>query len=586
MIRIPPRLSALFRFVRRHWLATIGILAVLLIGLAVYAVTRPAAPTLVTAVAERGDLLQTVEAVGTVISEKNLSLQFSGIDVVMQVLVEEGDRVRAGARLAALRSGTLSASVASASASVQSAQAALRALEEGSRPEDIAIVEAGVQNKRAALEAVRQTLANAEANLAVVQQQQIRQKSEADINLSGQVSAAGSAISQHLATSKTALSAIRGVFNANDVADAIVKNAPSGYDTLIANIASTSDEIAVAQSQTVISGYQDALMKLQRSRQLVYRTTDIASRAYDLLSGLAETAYFTNASKETNKTTIATQKSNAQSALSSLDTAIKSLRDESASYDSTIAAQDAEIVSLKGVRDRAKTDILTYETALRIEEAQLALKKAPARQTDIDAARARLNQARAELARAAAQLRDTVLIAPVDGVVTKVNVKVGEIRPSAEPSVTMLGSSPYRVEMFVSEIDIPKVLLTQTGSIELDAFPGVEYDLRVGEIDPAATAVDGVTKYRVKLDFVYPHDDLKIGMTGDAEILTGIRHDVVSVQQRAILERDDGTQYVRIQNLDGTTEERTVTTGMEGSAGDIEVTGVEEGVTVIILIKE
>ncbi|MBP7114457.1 MAG: efflux RND transporter periplasmic adaptor subunit, partial [Candidatus Peribacteraceae bacterium] len=380
--------------------------------------------------------------------------------------------------------------------------------------------------------------------------------------------------------------AIRGVYSANDVSDAVTKSQNTSYETLVLNMRTLEADITTAQNVGAVQNYQDALLKLTRARTLVSQTTDVANRAYDIMASLPLTEYFTNTSRETNKSTIATQKSLAQTAFTTIDTAIKSLQDASAGYDSKIAAQQAQIVSLTGTRDRAKADIVTYQTLLAIEEAQLALKKAPARQTDIDAARARVRQAQADLARAGAQFRDTVLTSPVDGIITQVNVKVGEIRPSAEPSITMLGSSPYRVEMFVSEIDIPKVLLTQTGSIELDAFPGVEYDLRVGEIDPASTAVDGVTKYRVKLDFVYLHDNLKIGMTGDAEILTGIRHDVVSVQQRAILERDDGTQYVRIQNSDGTTEERTVTTGMEGSAGDIEVTGVEEGETVIVLIKE
>ncbi|MBP9850363.1 MAG: efflux RND transporter periplasmic adaptor subunit [Candidatus Peribacteraceae bacterium] len=585
-VLIVARVKQVYRYLRGHLKSTIAVIVLLLVGWAVYAVTRPVQPVYVTDTARKGDLRQAVEAVGTVVSEKDLQLQFSSIDVVTQVLVKEGDTVKAGQRLAALRSGTLSAGIASASASVQSAQAALTALEQGSRPEDIAIAEAGVNNKRASLQVAEQTVTSAEANLKIADSQLQTLKNEVDINLAGQVSAVGSTISQQLATSKTVVLAIRGVYSANDVSDAVTKSQNTSYETLVLNMRTLEADITTAQNVGAVQNYQDALLKLTRARTLVSQTTDVANRAYDIMASLPLTEYFTNTSRETNKSTIATQKSLAQTAFTTIDTAIKSLQDASAGYDSKIAAQQAQIVSLTGTRDRAKADIVTYQTLLAIEEAQLALKKAPARQTDIDAARARVRQAQADLARAGAQFRDTVLTSPVDGIITQVNVKVGEIRPSAEPSITMLGSSPYRVEMFVSEIDIPKVLLTQTGSIELDAFPGVEYDLRVGEIDPASTAVDGVTKYRVKLDFVYLHDNLKIGMTGDAEILTGIRHDVVSVQQRAILERDDGTQYVRIQNSDGTTEERTVTTGMEGSAGDIEVTGVEEGETVIVLIKE
>lgn len=575
-----------FRFLRRHLKASIATFVVLFIAWASYAVTRPSKPVYVTAVAERGDLMQTVEAVGTVISEKDLQLQFPTSDVVAAVYVKEGDKVKAGQKLAALRSGTLFASLSSAAASVQSAQAAFQALEEGSRPEDIAIAEASVANKRASLEAAQQTLTNSDENLKTSQAKLDILKREADISLSGQVATAGSTISQHIATVKTVLLSIQGVFNANDVSDAVIKNAPVGYDTMMANLQATLIDINVQQSVGGPSNYLDALQKYARTRGTIASSADVASRAYDIISNLTLTSYFTNTSKETNKSTIATQKSYAQSALASIDSAAKSLQDASATYDTRIASQQSEIVSFQGSRDRAKADILTFQTSLQIDQAQLNLKKAPARQTDIDSARARVRQAQADYARATAQLRDTVLIAPVDGLVTKVNVKTGEIRPSTQPSVSMLGNSPYRVEMFVSEVDIPRVQLGQSGSITLDAYRSTPFELRVSEIDSAATDKDGVPKYRMKLDFIDTELALKVGMTGDAEITTGFRSQVVSVPVRSVVEKEDGTFVIRVLRSDGQAfDERVVEIGLEGQGGLVEVSGVKEGETVIVLIK-
>lgn len=575
------------RFLRRHLKASIATSVVVLIGLAVYGITRPSKPVFVTAQAIRGDLKQTVEAVGTVVSEKDLQLQFPTLDVVAAVYVKEGDHVKAGQQLAALRSGTLSASVASASASVQSAEAALQALEEGSRPEDIMIAEASVANKKASLEAAQQTLKNAEDGLRTATQQLDALKKQADTSLSGQVGTVGSTISQQLATSKTAIQAVQGVFAANDVNDAVVKSSPAGYDALQTNMRTTLASITSLQINASPTSYKDALDKLSEARNAVSATTDIMNRAYDIIATLPLTSYFTNTSKETNKSTIATQKSNVQSALATMDSATKSFQDASASYDTQITAQQAQIVNMQGVHDKAKADILTYQTALQIEQANLDLKKAGARQTDIDSARARVRQAQADLARAASQLHDTVLIAPVDGLVTKVNVKVGEIRPSADPSVTMLGNSPYRVEMFVSEVDIPKVQLGMSGSVTLDAFRATPFDLRVNDIDTASTDKDGVPKYRIKLDFSKAMDNLKVGMTGDADVVTGFRKDVVSVPLRSVVDKGDGTKVVRVLKNDGVSyEERVVETGMEGQGGQMEVTGVAEGETVIVLIKQ
>jgi HlyD family secretion protein len=575
------------RFLKRHLKKTIVILVVLFFAWVVFAVTRPKQPTYVTASAQRGELRQIVEAVGTVISEKDLALQFPTVDVTSQVFVKEGDSVKAGQRLATLRSGSLAASMTSASANVQSAKAQLQQLEEGSRPEDIAIVEAQVANKRASLEAIKQTFANAEENLRTAKDQLDALKNEAVVSLAGQVGTATSSISQQLAIAKTALLSLQGVFSANDVSDAVTKNIPQGYDTLMANRQSTQDTVSMLQSNPAPTDYQTAIKTLESARNAVYSAADVLNRGYDIVATLPLNSYFTNTSRETNKTTIATQKSYVQTSLATLDTSLKTLRDASATYDTKIVAQEAEIASYQGTRDRAKADISTYETSLQIDEATLALKKAPARQTDLDAARARVRQAQADLARAAASYNDTILVAPVDGLITQVNVKVGEVRPTTLPSITMLGQSPYRIEMFVSEVDIPKVRVAQSGSIKLDAFPKQRFQLHVSDIDTAATDKDGVPKYRIKMDFIYPHDDLKVGMTGDAEIVTGLKSDVVSVPLRAVLEKEDGRKIVRVLGKDDQQyEERTVTTGMEGEGGNVEVTGVEEEETVIVLIKQ
>ncbi len=583
------------RFLRIHVKASIATFVILLLAWTSYVVTRPKQAEYVTAIAERGELRQTVEAVGIVISEKDLALQFPSIDVVSKVFVNEGDQVKAGQRLATLRSGSLAASVAAASASKQSAQAQLDALLEGSRPEDIAIAEAQVQNKIASLNAVKQTLSNAEDNLRTSEAQLSVLKNEASVGLSGQVSTAGSTIGQYLNAAKTALLATQGVFNANDVQDAVVKGVPAGYDPMQHNMMAAISAITSLQNSLSIADYQTALRNFDLTRQILLTASDSLNRAYDILSALPLTSYFTNTSKETNKTTIATQKATVQSALSSIDAAATSLRDASAGYDTRISAQQAEITSLRGTRDRANADILTYQTSLAIDQAQLDLKKAPARKTDIDVALARVRQAQAELSRAAAQYNDTILTAPVSGIITKVNVKAGEMRPSSLPSVEMLGESPYRIEMFVSEVDIPKVKLAQSGSILLDAFRSTEFALTVSEIDSAATDKDGVSKYRVKLDFLSLHENLKVGMTGDGEITTGLRSNVISVPSRAVLDPPSPAGYggagngkiVRILNADGKSfEERAVTAGMEGVGGNVEVTGVEEGEVVVVLIKQ
>ncbi len=576
-------------YLRRHLWITIGVIVFLVFAYGIYALTRPSQPTYLTATATRGDLRQTVEAVGTIISERDLDLQFAGTDIVSDVFVREGDKVKSGQKLAALRSGVLRANIASASAGVQSAYAALQAVQQGSRPEDILISEATLANQRASLEAARQSLTNAEENIKAENAKLKTLQQEVLVGMSSEVSTTTSTIAQQLSVAKTALRTTEGVFNQNDVQDVVIKAGSADVSLLQSQIGAAIASIDGLTSAGSYAGdYQGALNNLNRARALVAQAASITDQAYNVLSTLPSNGFFTDAKRETYKATIAVQRSSVQGALSGLDAETKALRDLSATYDSRLAAEQSTIASLKGVHDRAQADILTYQTAVQIGEAQLNLKKAPARQTDIDAAIARLRQTQADLARAASQYRDTVLVAPVDGVITKVNAKAGEIRPMTLPSVTMLGSSPLRIEMFISEVDIPKVTVSQSGSIKLDAFRDTNYQLRVSEIDPAPTTVDGVDKYRARLDFLYLHAEFRIGMSGDVTIVTGERKDVIRVPSRAIIQDNAGNTVVRVLGKDGkTVTTKQVISGMEGEGGDTEIiSGVADGDNVITLTKK
>ncbi len=558
-----------------------------LIGFGIAQGSRPKQPEYLTAEAASGDLTQTVEAVGTVVSERELELRFAGAGIVSNVYVKEGAKVRAGQRLAQLRSGSLGASVAAQVAAVQQAQIDLQALEQGNRPEDIAIQEAQVANSRAQLDASKSALKTAEQNLEQSKAKLVVLEQEADTALAGQVSTARSTLQQQAVSAQSALSVIDDVFGKTIVQDAVVKYRPGADAEIIGQKRRAWDALTLVNAKTAtVNDYQTSLQLLQQAQTSLGEGTSAVSRAFGLIVELPETSYFTNSDRETYKTTLNAARSEIQSALTSLSTAYSAFQSDAAAYDTRLATERSSLSASEGAKTKAEADIRTFETALRTQEASLALKKAGARPTDIEAARARVRAAQANLARASADLSDTVLVAPIAGTVTHVNIRIGESLPPGA-AVTLLGDTPFRVEMFVSEIDIPKVQFTQTGSIELDAFRGTHFALRVGEVDTASTDKDGVSKYRVKLDFVYPHNELKIGMTGDAEIVTGERTDVLHVPRRAVLEEPDGAQYVRVLLEDKTVEKRSVVIGMEGALGDVEIlSGIAQGETVVVLEKK
>jgi HlyD family secretion protein len=586
--RILSGIRATPRFLWRHKIATVvtTLVALPVIGVVAFALS-PTQPEYVTDTAKRGDLRQTVEAVGTVISDRDLNLQFGISGIVSNVYVKEGDKVRAGQKLAQLRAGGMGADIASAQARVAQAEADLREMEAGARPEDLAVTEAEVANKRASLAAAKESLRASEDAVKNGETQLELLKAEVNTALSGYVSTTKAAVTQKLATVQSSLAAIDGAFNNNDLLDAVIKNNPSGFDDLRAAIAAVQKDInllygVAASAQTP----SETLAMVDRATVDITNASTAATRAYTFVSSLQESSSFSSSDRETYKSQLSTERDAIQTAVSGLASETKALRDAGAGYASQIAAQDASLTAAKGSRDRANADIATFEAALRIAEAQLALKRAPARETDIASARAVLNQYRAALARASADFANTVVVAPVAGTITKVPVKVGEFTPSGA-AITMLGEAPYRIEMYVSEIDVPKIQQSQSGSVKLDAFPGEYFTLVVSQLDNASTDRDGVSKYRVRLDFLDQEESkrVKLGMTGDAMIITGFSKDVIYVPIRSVLERDDGSEYVRVL-VDGEIEERDVQTGMEGEGSTIEVLGVKEGETVIVLVKE
>lgn len=584
VIGIPGHLWATVRIHKKKSIAAgLTLLGIIFI---VRSANAPKKPEYVTAPVVRGDLVQTVEAVGEVTSERELDLRFATSGVVSRVYVKEGDVVKAGQRLADLRAGPLAASVAAQAAALQSAQADLNALEQGTRPEEIAIAEADLRGKQAALEVARSSLKSASENLAQSETKLQLLLDETKVNLAGQVTTALSLLNQQLVSAENALVTIDDVLSDVDVQDAMIKDRPdAGNSVQIAKRAAQDQIDQARRSASSALDYQSALAALDQAISGTQRVTSALDSLFSVINSIRETSNFTSTERESVKSSISAQRSAAQTAATNVSTGRSTLQNASAAYDSKISAEQSNLVSYRGTRDRANTDILTYEASIQASQAQLALKKAGARQTDIDAARARVRQAQANVARASAELSDTVLTAPIDGTVTHVNVKGGESVPTGA-AVALLGNSPFRVEMFVSEIDIPKVQRSQSGSIELDAFRGVHMKLHVSEVDSAATDKDGVSKYRVKLDFVHLHNEFKIGMTGDAEIETARVDDVVSIPRRAVIESGTGSMIVRVLKSDQTVDERPVTLGIEGGSGDVEVkTGVMEGETVIVLVK-
>ncbi|HKI95879.1 MAG TPA: efflux RND transporter periplasmic adaptor subunit [Gemmatimonadales bacterium] len=175
--------------------------------------------------------------------------------------------------------------------------------------------------------------------------------------------------------------------------------------------------------------------------------------------------------------------------------------------------------------DRAQTarDVAAAQTTSAKE--QLALLEQGPRTETIAAQRDMAHQAAAAVQQAHAVLRNAVIVAPVNGVVTVRHREPGETVAAGQPVVTVINPNDRWVRIYVREDQVGRLALGQDATITADAYPGRTYAGRVIYISNAAeftprsvqtTAERVKLVYRVKVQIVRDStEDLKPGLPAD-----------------------------------------------------------------------
>lgn len=189
----------------------------------------------------------------------------------------------------------------------------------------------------------------------------------------------------------------------------------------------------------------------------------------------------------------------------------------------------------------------------------------------------------ASVANIQAQLAKNVLRAPISGVVTVQDAKVGEIAGAGVSLVSVISDTQLKIEVNTPEADIAKIRIGDTARVTLDAYGSdVVFDAKVAMIDPAETLVEGVATYKTTLQFIRRDPRVRPGMTANIDILTEKKEGVLFLPTRALV-RKDGAQYVFVdRGPEVEPEERRVEIGVRGSDGNTEIlSGLSEGEVVV-----
>lgn len=216
-----------------------------------------------------------------------------------------------------------------------------------------------------------------------------------------------------------------------------------------------------------------------------------------------------------------------------------------------------------------------YQTA----EAELAVQRATARQPEIDAALADIVIAQASLDNANANLEKTILRAPADGTITRVNIKIGEVPEINKEAIGLQDISNLYLEANVNETNVPHLLVGQSVMVNFDAFGSSKiYTATVSSVDPAATISDGIVNYEIKA-LLTDTTDIKPGMTANMTITTARADSVLAIPGRFIT-TEKSISMVEVINPenDKKTTSREITTGLVADGDLVEVTsGLSEG---------
>lgn len=211
----------------------------------------------------------------------------------------------------------------------------------------------------------------------------------------------------------------------------------------------------------------------------------------------------------------------------------------------------------------------------------------------VAAASQRVRQAQAQLAGAVDTLEKTQIVAPIDGRVTRLNVREGEmvvIGLQNQPGTTLMTISDLAqidAEVKVAEADVLRISKGQAATVVLDALPGRTFLGEVIEIGASALPAGGPTaaarEFRVVVRLERPDALLRPGLTCDVEIVTDERRDVLTVPLQAVVLRDrgDGEERGVFVVEQDAAHFVPVETGIIGGI-EIEVVGLSEVADVVV----
>jgi RND family efflux transporter, MFP subunit len=193
------------------------------------------------------------------------------------------------------------------------------------------------------------------------------------------------------------------------------------------------------------------------------------------------------------------------------------------------------------------------------------------------AAAAQVAQSQAGVNSAQIQLNNATITAPISGVVSAKDVKVGQLAGGQSGSVTIIDSSSFIAEVSVPDKIIGKIQVGQSVQVSINALENKKVSGVIDKISPNSNAKDNSYTVKVKID--NSNGELKAGMFAKVSLPSEKKDNILTVPNEAI-KIENNVNYLYVAD-NGKVKKVSINVGICNEKVT-EITGnVKEGTDVI-----
>lgn len=201
---------------------------------------------------------------------------------------------------------------------------------------------------------------------------------------------------------------------------------------------------------------------------------------------------------------------------------------------------ESHIEEAMAVYDQAQAQFNSAEAQQQAQASLVGSRKAQLKMAlaQVQHALAQVKQREAALHNSKVDLEHTVIRSPLDGVVIKRSVDIGQTVAASLQAPTLFTIAQdlrkMQVDTNVDEADIGRIQVGQRAIFTVDAFPGHEFNGQVEQIRKAPQTIQNVVTYTVVVSAENEDQRLLPGMTANVQIVIDERPDVLKVPNAAL----------------------------------------------------